>query len=348
MATLLTVKGGDQLAGIDITLRDERTFTISGQLSTTIPPEDTALMASVLNPPGVRNPTLLLVYQDPNQPDPSRNVGTVKLNPVSGAFETLPLTPGMYELYARIPESNANGGAGLAWGHIPIEIRNDNVRGVAITVHPSVNVSGVVTVDGRPPGPGTTARVFLQPSGNNVKIGVYNSVAQRPVAAGPDGKFTIIGVPPGPFHVELAPGLPPDLYVSDIRQGPGSVFDNGIEVPTEAPPPLEVMLRTGAAAVEGSVQDAAGKPAIGATVVLVPAETRRQNRVLYRTAISDANGRFSLRSVGPGLYRLFAWQQSIPGGAYYSALFLSSYEDRGRPITVAEGATITQQLTVIP
>jgi hypothetical protein len=108
------------------------------------------------------------------------------------------------------------------------------------------------------------------------------------------------------------------------------------------------MLRTGAATVEGSVQDAAGKPAIGATVVLVPTETRRQNRVLFRTATSDANGRFSLRSVGPGVYKLFAWQESIPGGAYYNSLFLSPYENRGRPITATEGATITQQLTVIP
>jgi hypothetical protein len=348
VATPLTVEGGDQLSGIDITLREERLFTISGQVTTTIPPEDTAATVAILNPPAVGVPTLLLVYRDPNQPDPSRNVGTVTLKPQSGTFETLPLLPGVYELYMRIPESNANGGAGLAWGHVPVEIRNENVRGVSITVHPSVNVSGVVTVDGRVSAANTTTRVFLQPSGNNVKIGVYNSVAQRPVAADKDGKFTIIGVPPGPFHVELAPGLSPDLYVADIRQGAASVFDDGIDVPSETPPPIQVMLRSGASTVDGTVQDSTGKPVIGATVVLIPTQTRRQNRVLYRTATSDATGKFSLRSVAPGNYKLFAWQQNIVGGAYYSPTFVGKYEDRGRPVTVAEGVTVTQQITVIP
>jgi protocatechuate 3,4-dioxygenase beta subunit len=347
-ATPLTIKGGDQLSGIDITMRDERLFTISGLVTTTIPPEDTAATAAVLNPAAVGRPTLLIVYRDPNQPDPSRNVGTVELNPVRGTFETIPLPSGLYELYMRIPESNANGGAGLAWGHVPVEIRNENVRGVSIAVHPSVNVSGVVTVDGRTPPAGTTARVFLQPSSNNVKIGVYNTVAQRPVAADKDGKFTIIGVPPGPFHVELGAGLPPELYVADIRQGAASVFDDGVNIPSEAPPPIQVMLRSGASTVAGTVQDTTGKPVAGATVVLMPAQNRRQNRVLYGSATSDAAGKFTIRSVGPGSFKLFAWQQPVAGGAYYNPSFMAKHEERGRLVTVTEGATVTQQITVIP
>jgi hypothetical protein len=346
--TAITIKGGEQLSGIDIAMREARLFTISGQLTTTIPPEDTAMMAAVLNPPGMRVPTLLLVYSDPNQPDPSRPVGTVTLNPVSGSFETLGILPGSYELYARMPESPAGGGSGLAWGHVPVEIRNENVTGVAITVNPSINVNGSVTVDGRVPSEGTVVRIFLQPSGNDVKIGIYNSVAQRPVASGADGKFTIIGVPPGPWHVELSGAMPPTLYVADIRQGPASVFDDGIDVTSKPADPIQVQLKSGAGTVDGTVQDAAGKPVVGATVVLVPTQTRRQNRVLYRTATSDANGKFSIRSVSPGNFKVFAWQQPIVGGAYYNATFMAKYEDRGRSVSVAEGATVSQQITVIP
>lgn len=347
-AVPLAIKGGDQIGGIDINMRQESLYTISGLLSTTIPPEDTALMASVLNPPGVRVPTLMIVQSDPNQPDPSRAVGTVTLNPVSGTFVTQGIPPGQYELYARMPESNASGGAGLAWAHVPVEIRNANVAGVALTVNMSINVNGTVTVDGKAPPAGASVRVFLQPSGNDVKIGVYNAVAQRPVASGPDGRFAIVGVPPGPFHVELSGAIPPDLYVADIRQGATSVFDNGIEVRSQAADPVEVQLRTGAATVEGTAVDAAGKPVAGATVVLVPNQIRRQNRVLYRTATSDANGRFSIRNVSPGSFKVFAWEQPIAGNAFYNALFLAKHEDKGRSVNVSQGATVNQQLTVIP
>jgi hypothetical protein len=296
----------------------------------------------------VGQPTLLLTYRDPNMPDPSRNVGSVTLNPVSGKFETIGLLPGAYELYARIPESNANGGAGLAWGHVPVDIQNQNSSSISITVNPSVNVRGTVTVDSRPPANGVTLRIALLPTGSNTKIGVYNSVAQRPVAASADGSFTVIGVPPGVWRVDLGAGLPPDLYIADVRQGSTDILDTGFDVRSQPPDPIQVMFRTGAGTVNGTVQDANGKPVPGATVVLVPPPERREDRVLYRTATADAAGKFTIRSVAPGNFKLFAWRQAVPGGAYFNAMFMSKYENLGRSINVMERSTITQQITAIP
>jgi uncharacterized surface anchored protein len=346
-ATAIKVKPGDELSGIDIQFRQERLFTISGTLTTTIPPEETALMASVF-PPANQVPTLLLTQRDPNMPDPSRNVGTVTLNPLAGTFQTVPLPPGIYELFARIPESNANGGAGLAWAHAPVEIRNQNVSGVALTVHPSVNVTGTATVDGRGLPQGATIRLALLPTGGTVKIGVYNSVAQRPITVPPDGAFTIIGVPPGIWRIDPGTSIPPELYIEDVRQNAASVFDDGFEVGSKPPSPIQVTFRSGAGTVEGTAVDSTGKPVAGATVALAPPVARRQNRALYRTATADANGRFSIRSVAPGSFRLFAWQQPIVGGAYYNAAFLAKYEDRSRSVNVTQGGTVNQQITVIP
>jgi hypothetical protein len=346
-ASPIKVKAGDDLSGIDIQFRQERLFTISGTLTTTIPPEETALMASVF-PPANQVPTLLLTQRDPNLPDPSRNVGTVRLNPLSGTFETVPLPPGVYELFARIPESNANGGAGLAWAHAPVEVRNQNVTGVALTVHPSVNVTGTATVDGGGLPQGATIRLALLPTGGTVKIGVYNSVAQRPITVPPNGAFTIIGVPPGIWRIDPGTGLPPELYIEDVRQNAASVFDDGFEVGSKPPSPIQVTFRSGAGTVTGTALDSTGKPVAGATVVLAPAQARRQNRALYRTATADADGKFSIRSVAPGSFRLFAWQQPVTGGAYYNAAFLAKVEDRSRPVTMTQGGTVSQQITVIP
>jgi hypothetical protein len=106
------------------------------------------------------------------------------------------------------------------------------------------------------------------------------------------------------------------------------------------------MLRSGAATVEGVVRDGTGKPVANAAVVLVPPEQRRLNRELYKSGKSDASGKFVVRGLAPGGYRIFAFQ-SIAGGEYYNSRFLSKYESRGRSITVSQGGTATETLTVI-
>src|SRR5262249_46039772 len=146
---------------------------------------------------------------------------------------------------------------------------------------------------------------MLQPDGK--KPGVYGSVAARPVPANADGTFSIIAVPAGRFRVQAGPGLAPDLYLADVLQG-ASVFDTGFDVGLQSPNPIRVVFKSGAARVEGTVQDARGKATPNATAVLVPPPDRRDNRGLFRTVTSDSSGRFTIRNVAPGEYKLFAWE----------------------------------------
>ena len=100
--------------------------------------------------------------------------------------------------------------------------------------------------------------------------------------------------------------------------------------------------------MEGIVQDGAGKPVVGATVVLAPPENRRQNRVLFHQAFTDKTGRFTLHNIAPGNYKLFSWQQALPANTWYNPGFMSKYEASGRPISVAQDGNVTEQLKVIP
>jgi hypothetical protein len=75
---------------------------------------------------------------------------------------------------------------------------------------------------------------------------------------------------------------------------------------------------------------------------------RRQNRALYHTATADANGKFTIHNLAPGAYQMFAWQQSIPAGAFYNAGFLTRYEDRSRAVNVIGKSTTTEQITAVP
>jgi Carboxypeptidase regulatory-like domain len=95
------------------------------------------------------------------------------------------------------------------------------------------------------------------------------------------------------------------------------------------------------------VKDAQGKALANATVVVVPPPDRRQNRALYRTATTDATGSFAIRSLAPGNYKVFAWQ-NVTNGAYYNPRFLEKYEDRGQPVNLDSRATVKSALVAIP
>jgi hypothetical protein len=350
-ATPLTVRSGDKLSGLDIQVRPARLARVSGTFTTTIPAEETAQQAAVLSAnPGLQRPSLLLVSRDSNVPDVTgggaRAVGVVQLNNGVGQFQTQGIPPGSYILLGRIPESNAQGGAGFAFGRAYIEVGNEDIGNVAIKVDHSINVTGKVTLNGR--APQTPVRVTLRVDDSSMKLGIYSTLSTRFVASDKDGAFTMIQVPPGPYHIDIGPGLPNNLYLADVRQSARSVFDSGLEITSQVPDPIEVVLSSGAGTVEGIVQDGAGKPVIGATVVLAPPENRRQNRVLFHQTMTDKTGRFALHNIAPGNYRLFSWQQALPANTWFNPGFMLKYEASGRPITIAQDGNVTQQLTVIP
>jgi hypothetical protein len=108
--------------------------------------------------------------------------------------------------------------------------------------------------------------------------------------------------------------------------------------------PLQVSLRTGAATVEGVVRDGSNRPIANATVVVIPPDARRENRALYKTATTDAAGKYTVRGIAPGNYKIFAFEGSRVG-EFYNARFLSKHEFRGKPITVVQGGRTTESLT---
>jgi hypothetical protein len=99
--------------------------------------------------------------------------------------------------------------------------------------------------------------------------------------------------------------------------------------------------------VEGTVLKDNQQPAAGATVVLVPDGDRRSRLDLFRTTSAGDGGRFVLRGIPPGDYRLFAWEDVEPG-AWLDPDFLRDYERAGEPLSVSERGRYTPQLKVIP
>lgn len=231
--------------------------------------------------------------------------------------------------------------------HTDVDVTSGDVNGVSFDIYSNVLANGTVTVNGNAPGQ-TSVRVALQADGSLAKLGSYQGLAIRAVVAdGKTGAFTIPNVLAGRYRVEMGSALPPDLYLADVRQGGVSVFDSGFEAGREAPAPLQVMVRSGARAVEGTVKDAKGKPVEGATAVLIPPKEARQNHARYYTGKSDASGHFKIQGVAPGNYSLFSWQ-NMPDGAYFNDRFVSRNEDAGRRVSVVQASATAADITLIP
>jgi hypothetical protein len=340
-AKTVTIKGGEEMLGMDIGIRAASVFKVSGQVSSLIPPA-----APQAGAPGVNSAVLVLLSPNANMPDDTKQVGTVPLVPTSGKFEVPNILPGTYDLFARVPDpaAQAAGGAPQAWGRARIEVRDTDVNNVSILVTPSVEVKGTVKAAGRLP---ASLRVQLLPDeASAAKIPAYQQVSSRSAPVTAEGTFSVPAVPEGRFRVGSVAGLPPDMYLADVREGAQSVFDAGFDVNAKTSA-LEIVLGTGAGIVSGVVVDGPTKVVAGATVVLVPDMQRRTNRALYVAGGSDASGRFTLRGVAPGDYKIFAWE-SIPAFAHVNPAFMAKHEENGKPVHVGQGGTVNAELSVIP
>lgn len=340
-ATKITIHGGEDIQNIDIAIQTPQMFKISGTVSTTVPvaaPPQTAQGAFAVIQQN-QNATVLLILssRDLIKPDGGNSGGTsVSVTGTApGPFEIPNVLPGSYDLVAVF---NVNSAA-PAIARVVVDIRNQDVGGLVMTIRPGAVITGSATIDGSAPRPGSV-RMALAPADALRRVGVA-----MPANFAADGSFTIPGAPDGRLRLSVDP-LGPDLYVDDMRQGGVSIFDSGFEIRGRNPDPIQVLIKSGAGSLEGTVQDASGKLLTNAVVALVPV-TRRENDARYYSSRSDSTGSFSIRGIAPGDYKLFSWDV-MPPGAHYNAAFLEKYEERGIPMTIAASAKVTSKVTAIP
>jgi hypothetical protein len=169
--------------------------------------------------------------------------------------------------------------------------------------------------------------ISLQPVDSQRRTDMGNGFADE---RGGIGEFTIQSVPQGRYRIAVSADM--EFYVDDILQNGRSV-DSGFDVDSITPDPIQVVLKSGAGSISGTVVDATDKTVAGGVVALVPMR-QRENPALYKSATSDAMGRYALAGIRPGDYLLLAWPYQV-NGAFMNAAFLSKYEESAHRVTVS-------------
>ena len=162
-----------------------------------------------------------------------------------------------------------------------------------------------------------------------------------------DGTFTISNVAADRYNFAMF-GLPDGFYLKSIRSGDDEVLASGLDLSKGPGGPIEIVLSPNAGQAEGVLQNDTQQPATGATVVMVPQEKERRDQMqYYKTVTTDQYGRFTLKNLDPGEYKVFAWED-VETGAYMDPEFMKPVESLGESVTIRENSKELLKLKLIP
>jgi len=329
------VRSGQEVKGLDFVMDMRRRYTasISGRILNPDAAKAGSRLRFVLMPWKLAEPILGRGAQEfQNAAD----------SPSAGQFEIRNVPPGSYELVVTDR---------VALGRTPVTVVAKNIEGVSVTLRRAIQPKGrVLAADGRP--------LPLQSIEFLLWTDIHPFLSKAPFVGKVDPSGAIVMTAPfsgtrlsgnpypffeGPYELR-AVKLPPGAYILDVRQGGKSVCEGAriggfpIQFASDSAP-VEVIVGTGGATIEGEVQGAPNKRAAHATVTLVPDGTRRANANAYASTITDDRRHFSLSGIAPGKYKVFGWE-TIPISAFLNPAYLAPHEEEGVAVTVAAAARV--------
>jgi hypothetical protein len=315
-AILFEVVAGAEVRGIDVKLVKAHTVSVRGHVTNAVLP------GHEIN--------ISLAPGNSHRGGFSRQVSGADS---SGRFEIRSVVPGSYLLQATISD-----GETFYRTRQPIEVRDQDVDNLNLTISLGVALAGRVRVEGD--SKGELASVTFNLISPDTNVGGYAPLKKE------DQSFRFDNLSAG--HYDLRGNLPDGYYVKAARLGDVDVLASGLDISGGFPASLEVVLSSNAGQVAGVVQNPdSQQPAPFSAVVLVPQEKeRRDQEWYYKMVTADRSGSFTLKSVAPGEYKLYAWDE-IEDGAYMDPEFMKPFESKGESVSVQESSQLSEHLTLI-
>lgn len=269
----------------------------------------------------------------------------------AGKFEIPLVAPGSYTLLATSEMSNSPQIA-----HRRVEVADADIDGLRLVPLTMAIVRGRVRVGGKGPKMDPALLfVRLQRSDGEDDVsdaltfsadGSMMSPGTARVKA--DGSFELKNVLPGAYSVEVTGDSKAmaDSFVETVTAGTKDMTDSGLSV-TGGTIAIDVAVSLESGAVEGSVANDKNETIANAVVVAVPESRYRKQGNRYQRVTTDQAGRFTMRGLRPGEYKLFAWEV-MEEDEFFDPEYLKSYEDRGTAIRLEKSGHQSTSLKVIP
>ncbi|HZI51836.1 MAG TPA: carboxypeptidase-like regulatory domain-containing protein [Terriglobia bacterium] len=249
-----------------------------------------------------------------------------------GKFELRNVRSGSYELFAVSQDQSSKS----YMAHQTIDVGNQDLGNIALTARPNIDLRGTVTAGVGKPAP--SVRIHFRP-----RLPLPNWPGLTLVST--DGKFVIPNVPESHYLITVEP-LEPNSYVAEFLHGNDSILGQGaVTVAAGLADTLDVLIQPAAATIRGVVVGLTSRLNDGVIITLVPGDDRRANLSLYKRLVST-DGSFSFVGIGPGNYKVLAWE-SLPDGAEMNAEFMEAFNERGSDVVASAGSTSSVQVRLI-
>jgi len=342
-ASVIEVGAGRDLQGVDMVLPQQPVYRVRGRV----------VDSSTGQPP--RTASITLIPRDSSVSSLTISSSNPNYNPTNGTFDLRDVVPGAYWLRAQAQESTATAtitanlvgrtvsdaltstiGARSA-AQISLDVAGD-LEGVVLNLSAGITISGSLRVEGPPLPSGTSPRVTLRTTATN-------GLSSPLQLINADGTFTLTNIFPGEYRLTLV-SIPQDYYIKEARNEQTDVLNQPWVIGDSVRGNLDIVVSSGAGQIEGTVTDARSQPVSSIQTWLLPDQDRGRTE-LIRNAVSDQNGKFTIRGVPPGNYKLFAWD-GLESNAFFDPEVMRQYEQQGKAVRVAEGAKQTADVKVIP
>jgi hypothetical protein len=255
-----------------------------------------------------------------------------------GAFSIANVPPGRYTLRARGTDDVAP-----QYAVVPITVVGGDLSDVVIVVSPGATLTGTVTLQATQaasPTDPTQFRVVAQPADPNVSGASVNARVEK------DGRFTLTGIPLGPYF--LRANAPRGWSLRAVIVDGQDVIDTPLDVRTNQKiAGASLVFSDRQTNLSGIVADAQGRPVTEFTVLAFPTDAalwRPQARHIM-TVRPDQNGRFQLRGLPAGEYYLAAIDPQLPG-EWFDPRFLDEQRTDASRVTLSDGDTRTHNIRI--
>jgi hypothetical protein len=318
-ASVFTIHGDEALAGIDFHMTSEPAVQIHGRL-TGVP--DTSRETQGINVHLWTANEYVASYWGNSQ--------TVEAPGYAFSFD---LRPGRYGIDAEVEIEGKSWTASkfVDTSHIPGD--------VVLALAPPLDVKGKVRIERSAATAGPAVGSF------DIRLtrrGYGPRITENPAA---DGTFTLKQVSPGEWLLNVSP-LPPGAFLKVARLGDQDVRFAGMEIEPGSQDSLNVVISMNTAQVHGQV-DAGDRDSKRAGILLAPTgQYSTLTRFFYDVAADDT-GKFELKDIAPGKYKIFALEKLAPG-EFKTPEAASQLGPLGEEIELAEGASLEVHPKLIP
>ncbi len=258
-----------------------------------------------------------------------------------GKFRFDGLQPGFYRVWAVY---NDAGKTQLASRTLEWQLENSEIGNIELALVPGVELSGTLRMEGEAVGAATKRTVKLEPATGYfmVNMGMTGGEVDG------DGAFRIANIAPAKYRVKVAP-LPENAYIKTLEID-GVAAANGVADLTKvARASAKMTVGGNGAQISGRVLDANGEPMPTNLVMIFLAKDAEDLPLVGNgTAQATPDGKYTIKAIVPGKYRLFALDAfQFAGGGNDTDVFKKLFE-RAEEIEFKEGDRITKDLKVLP